>query len=216
MERRNDKRIDYTEQDETLSILPTMPQEETDILAQTDRRIDILTQTERRTDILTQTDRSSETNEHTVNRIDIVPFISSQELQNVEPTSQQSPKSSPQQLHKLVSQQPVEFSLYKSKLQFTDLSPQQQYLTHQPPRPSTSVNQLQIPDSNDTCSRRNSTNSDQSIDYCCNSQQEIQDPNPMELVVSKDIKISNVIDLNRYYDSGHTTTELSTSYDELP
>lgn len=204
METSDEEQIDYTEEDEMLPIqqsLPTMvilPQEETDILA--------------------QTDRSSEANEHTVNRLNsnIVSFISPQDIQNVESTLQQSPESSPQQLHKLVSQQPVEFSLYKSKLQFTDLSPQQQYSTYQPPHQSTSINQLQIPDSSDTCSHRNSTNSNQSLDYCCNSQQEIQDPNPTEVVVSQDIRISNVIDLNKYYDSSHTTTELSTSYDELP
>ena len=138
--------------------------------------------------------------------------------QPVEQSPQQPVEQSPQQLVKLSPQQPVELlrqqqieqSLQQpvqlSRYQSSKLLLKQSYQT-------IPTNQPQVLGTSETCSRRNSTDS---INYYCNSGQESGDPNPMEVVVTLGNKISNIIDMNRYYHTSHTTTELSTNYYELP
>ena len=138
--------------------------------------------------------------------------------QPVELLPEQSVEQSPQHLINCTPQQPIELL----RQQQIELSPQQpvQLSHHQSSKlllkqsyQPTSTNQPQVLGTSETCSRHNSTDS---INYYSNSGQESGDPNPMEVVVTQVIKISNIIDMNRYYHTSHTTTELSSNYYELP
>ena len=106
-------------------------------------------------------------------------------------SAQQSVEQSPRQPIKQSPRQPIQLSHYQSSKCLLKQSYQ--------PIPT---NQPQVLGTTETCSRRNSTDS---INYCCNSEQESRNSNSIEVVITQVIKISNITDMNIYYHTSHNT-----------